>query len=329
MAKVASKSKFAAKEVTLLAALGLPSRRRERKRLRGWMQLDGFPKRERSGWSIESVKSWVAANAERIAAADALLEVMSGTASPSDLKLIKIAERAAEVSGSGEARPHPGPLPQGEGGRASTAGDTVDQLGNADTLTALAAMLARHYSNTISIQINPQTINDWRHGKRLPARECPLPPAKDGKYWNARQWADWFSEHCLHHYRVTPSGQGELLSPRRLADMELEDQIAELEQNKRRREIENGLYFAKSEVAAAADAIGQRLKGELVLQYERLFERKLSEVVRGLGLGAELESRVMAAVRGAGRSGTDQILAALSEQLQANAECGTPVISNQ
>lgn len=187
-------------------------------------------------------------------------------------------------------------------------------LGIADTQTALAAKLQAHYGNRLSIQITKGRITEWKNGRQL--RGAPLPPAIEGEYWNADKWVEWFDEHMLKHYLVSSDSQRLLIPELRLEQMKVEDELAELEQNKKKRAIEDGKYYTREEVAAAADAIGAKLKSALLENYEKLFERKLIEDVNAANLEDTTRQKLIEQLRNTGRAGTDAILAALSEKLK-------------
>jgi len=255
------------------------------------MRWKGFPKPCADGWAA-GVQIWFDRHAARIAQYWHRIDLATGK------KVL-----GKDVAALSAAAPGP---------------ETRSSLDLGDTRTALAAMLTRHYGNQINILINTQTIQDWRHGRRLPSSDppIPLPPPPDGNYWSGPKWVAWFDRWMLPHYTTsTPKGRAELLPVQKLQQMEVHDKLAQLEHNQLLREIDKGKYLKKDDVARAAGAIGLKLNAELGAQYERVFQLRLFEVIEPLGLPEAQALALREAIRVHGQSATDAIKEALAVAL--------------
>lgn len=183
-----------------------------------------------------------------------------------------------------------------------------------DTIKGLVAELNRHYQGRLIINYNK--LSDWKRRQNLPDPDIPAPPSQvnGGRLWDVEEYIAWTDKYILPHYS---SANGKPVLPlARLQQMEMDDKLAELEQKEKRRQIEDGKYYTREEVAAAADAIGAKLKSALLENYEKLFERKLIENVNALNLEEMTRQKLIEQLRDTGRTGTDAILAALSEKLK-------------
>jgi hypothetical protein len=274
----------------LLEALGWAETPRQKRAVGEWMRWKGFPKPCGDAWPAK-VQAWFDRNAVKIAQYWHRLDLAAG-------KKV-LGKDVAALSAAA-----PGSEPR-------------NSLGLADTQTALSAMLTRHYGNRINILINAPTIQDWRHGRRLPSGDppIPLPPPPDGNYWSGPKWVAWFDRWMLPHYTTgTPEGQSELLPVQKLQQMEVRDKLAQLEHNALLREIDQGKWLKREDVARAVDALGAHLNSDIQTQYERLLEARLLETVAALGLPEAQAAVVREAIRTQGRAGTD----ALKQRLSAN-----------
>lgn len=258
MASAPPKNTFAKSHASLLKGLGMPTARKYSRAILEWSRWAGFPKRERNGWRIDLVRDWFDLNASEIAKYWTRIELASGKVKQGAVRTLQ----AGTSAGPPDAATAPAPPDPNK----SLAGDE-SVLGMADTDTALAAMLSIFYGNRIGILVNAQTVQDWRKRRRLPSGDTPPPPGVEngGKYRDARKYRDWFDKHLLQHYTAEPTRQGELIPAAKLERMRVEDSIAELESNKKRREIEDGKWVEKDMalrvLARICLELNQRLTG--------------------------------------------------------------------
>lgn len=271
----------------LLEALGIVPSKKKEVALSEWSRWRGFPARTASGWKVAAVKQWIDAHAEDIAGYWTRVELVEG-------KKFDTA-RVATIRSSAN----------------SPAADLP--VGMAHTQTELAQAMSRHYGNRISIVIDKVTVQDWRNGRRL--HGATMPPPMNGQRWDVRAWIAWFDTYLLPKYRVVPSDSGELSNSARLEQLKLLDQVKELEQNQKRRDIENGLYLLRGDVERAADSIGARLNSDLTLYCETLLARRLVESLRALDVPEPYRSQLEAEVHRVTMSAADEVKRNLVEAL--------------
>lgn len=288
----------------------MPPARRYRHAILEWSRWAGFPKRERNGWRLDLVRDWFDLNASEIAKYWTRMELASGKVKQGAVKTLQGGTTAQPANDPNTQTPK-------TSAAVSLVGDE-SVLGMADTDTALAAMLSIFYGNKIGILINAQTVQDWRKRRRLPSGETPPPPGVEngGKYRDAKKYRDWFDKHLLPHYAAEPTKQGELIPAAKLERMRVEDSIAELESNKKRREIEDGKWVEKElalrVLARICLELNQRVTG-----CERVLTRAVNAM---LDADAEIQDglkmKLKLAVADGARLAVDELRALLAAREQ-------------
>lgn len=168
---------------------------------------------------------------------------------------------------------------------------SAPRLGKFNTQAALAASLARHYGNRISIIINPPAVQDWRSGRRLPDG-CPLPPAKMGNEWNGQEWVEWFDANLYPKFASSSNGQLGLIGIQDLEELKKKDEKEELEHRDWERKKERGDYRREVEDECARDALGllRQLHMTYIATDEHLAPSQRRDKLRSLGVSPEVVS---------------------------------------
>jgi hypothetical protein len=305
--------KMAMNPKRLLESLGLPPTRKYERALLDWSHWDGFPKRGQHGWPVAEVATYIASNAKQIAEYWTVKKVASGKVTPADMKIL---EKAVNP-----------PANPGEPNGAAQAGAELPgiHIGLARTVTALAAMLKKHYGNTVSIIISTTAVHNWKKGINLPPN-APLPPAQDGNYWRGEQWVAWFDQYMLPVYRVQSSAQGTLLPAQEFALLEASEKLEDLKWGKQQREIEQGLWVKKETVLRVVERIGVADNARITQIVEREMVRHLTVTFGQVEMADELRQKLQHALHVAARVAADGLRSAFREQFGATSELTAEVV---
>lgn len=165
--------------------------------------------------------------------------------------------------------------------------------GKVNTQVALARSLHNHYSSRIFIQIVPETLAQWRKGERLPSMQTPLPPtATAAGHWDVTEWITWFDKHLLSHYAITKGSGGNSTSLGDIERMRQQNEVDELLQKKKKRDIEDGKYVEKSILEKVCFGIGRTIRAE-INRVEIVLPLALDGDLKDMGVPDELRLRIM------------------------------------
>lgn len=160
-----------------------------------------FPKATRSGYNCDELVEFIARNKTKIASRKAAAQLLDPDrkSTAQDLKLIQ---------------------------QGVAVADKPPKMGDADTLTALARSLEKHYHGRVRILIDKQALNRWRKND-LPVRGAPLPPGRigDSSRYDVGEWVAWFDRWMLDFYKIGTNA-------------ELDGEAANLEREQRKNELE-------------------------------------------------------------------------------------------
>lgn len=198
-----------------------------------------FPKRKAEGYDCDELVEFIARNKSKIASRKAAAQLLDPDAktTAADLKLIQ----------------------QGVAG-----GEKPPKMGDADTLTALARALEKHYQGRIRILIDKQALNRWRKNE-LPVRGAPLPPGRigDSSRYDVGEWVAWFDRWMLDFYKIGTNAEldGEAAT---LEREQRKNELERIEHERFERSVERGKYVerekAKRTILAAIKQFHKMVK---------------------------------------------------------------------
>ena len=243
----------------MASALGVPLTPAFRKDLAEYQRWTDWPKGGTKGVPVDDLIAFFVRNKAKVAQRKILASVIDPTSANkttgADLKLISESNLA------------------GVGGNPA--------LPNCNTQATLARTLEkwRVQDGRLKIEINPQLLNDWRKGSRLPA-DAPEPPPKlrDTNYWSAEEWVAWLVRWIIpHHSRHEVEVEGETISSAKLEQMRLQDEVEQLKANQRQREIEEGKFIRKEDAARIRRGALRILRGMFRRAHEHVNPTRRTE----------------------------------------------------
>jgi hypothetical protein len=184
-----------------------------------------------------------------------------------------------------------------------------------ESLASLATRLHLHYLNAdktskLKSEINQQTINDWRHGKRLGIDNTPPPASVHGyvgNRWSLRDWIAWFDAHLWNEWKREAPGESTHPAAIDLETFRRQREFERLEHEKWEEEKERGKFISVVEAQKVANGIVNQLCNWFRTEAETKRIPRWQELCREILITPEQTAKILEFERQLGISMVDTI----------------------
>ena len=188
------------------------------------------------------------------------------------------------------------------------------------SLADLCALLNRHFSGKISLDISRQIVNRWRKGELLP-NGAPPPPLPSGGKHLVKQTAEWIERWILPTHSVGAADSSESHSIFEEANRaKAQREIDEAAIARINRKVAEGANQPVEVYIANIRFAGTVVNSAITSQVERAICDKVTAVVNLWDIPQEKKTAMIQEIQSASQSAADTIRAGMQAALREAAE---------